>query len=121
MLNCFRTKNANDDFADYCGKYTREDNSELMAYRVFLLGYATDIVPNPIKIDTLLTLVTRCTGQKIYYDAREALHYIKMGRPQDEITLDARVSRQMRKYSTSIGGLSDRIIADIGEWIGIIS
>lgn len=104
MFNCLWQTDANDEaFYTFCANkvgitdvYTRED-SIMMAFRIFLLCYDRTITPDAVKIDTLMTLMQPLTGLKIYYDAREALHYVKKGRPN--IDVEKKLSTQLTRYS----------------------
>ena len=68
-----------------------------------------------------MTLLADCQGHKIYYDAREALLYLKRGRPGDDRPLFDRVSRQIARYTNISGNYYEIIRRDTEGWELIIS
>jgi hypothetical protein len=71
-----------------------EGASVHFAFRIVALAYLTDISFSPLKVDGLLARLYPLHGHKIYYDAREALKYVKAGRSKDYIY----PGRALQKY-----------------------
>lgn len=105
VMRCF-THDDTDAFYSYCTKMTgrrlerSRANCANLAYRIFLL---CALLPHdecdPIKIDTLLTLMHDLKGVKIYHDASSALAMLKQGqRPGVK-----RIADRVRMYSKHRG------------------
>jgi hypothetical protein len=100
------------------GHARNQHECALMAYRIVLLAYATDIRFDPVKTDGLIARLHGVHGRKIFHDARTALLFVKAGRTGDRVDIARCVRRYSKQKSSAV---EERIAADISEWTGLVT
>jgi hypothetical protein len=94
----------------HADEHTDDQENELVAFRIVALAYLSDVVFDPIKADALLTRIHPLRGKKIYYDAREALKYIKRGRPEEDWGYPSSATRRYGRVDAAF----------IAEWRALV-